>query len=140
MKFDTADIFRRAHSIARSIRAESEAYRAAFSFALTIAWREAKKGMYADVFDYFHVDDNAPDYTRLAADFADYFRAEGAEICGRKGFRFADLFPDDSWIRNWAAGLADGFSRGNLIEDLYGEVDEFVQGAIHTELEREFAA
>ena len=44
MKFDTADIFRRAHALARKIRVNTPAgtYRAAFAKALKSVWKQVK--------------------------------------------------------------------------------------------------
>lgn len=44
MKFDTADIFRRAHALARKIRVNSHVgtYRAAFAKALKSVWNQEK--------------------------------------------------------------------------------------------------
>lgn len=44
MKFDTADIFRRAHALARKIRVNSHVgtYRAAFAKALKSVWKQVK--------------------------------------------------------------------------------------------------
>ena len=92
-----------------------------------------------DCFDYFGINDKNPDLKKLADGFISFFKETGAEICGRKGFRFSEIYPDDSFITEWAANLAgDDFQRGNTLEDLYDEVDDFVQGAMSAELRREF--
>ena len=80
-----------------------------------------------DCFDYFGINDKNPDLKKLADGFIRFFKETGAEICGRKGFRFSEIYPDDSFITEWAENLAgDDFQRGNTLEDLYDEVDDFV--------------
>jgi len=92
-----------------------------------------------DCFDYFGINDKNPDLKKLTDGFIRFFKETGAEICGRKGFRFSEIYPDDSFITEWAENLAgDDFQRGNTLEDLYDEVDDFVQCAMSAELRREF--
>ena len=44
-----------------------------------------------DCFDYFGINDKNPDLKKLADGFIRFFKETGAEICGRKGFRFTEI-------------------------------------------------
>lgn len=67
MKFDTADIFRRAHALARKIRVNSHVgtYRAAFAKALKSVWKQvkyeaSKKSAFNNMCAFFGVSAEAP--------------------------------------------------------------------------------
>ena len=145
MKFNTAYIFRRAHALAHRFQAEgiNGTYRAHFAAALHFVWQDVKENGIEwdqDVFDYFGIDSENYSRQDLGHAFAKFFKEQGSKLCGRKGFRLFDLGYTDSWVNAWGADLAKDFDRGNTVEDLYDEVDEFIQGGIHSALEREFAA
>lgn len=145
MKFNTAYIFRRAHALAHRFQAEgiNGTYRALFAAALHFVWQDVKENSIEwdqDVFDYFGIDSENYSRQDLERAFVRFFREQGSKLCGRKGFKLSELGYTDSWVNAWAADLVNDFDRGNTIEDLYDEVDEFIQGGIHNALEREFAA